>query len=91
MDVAALGLVLQVQRFQQWQAEQKARKKQAQHQHDVQDALMAQCAVDEADKRIKSYSNMLLTEAADRGLPAKPLALHATRAAKHRSALDPSM
>lgn len=82
---------LQVQRFQQWQSEHKVAKKQAQQLADVQDALMSQLAVQEADERVKEYSQLLLEETAKRGLSTQPVALHVVRAATQRSALTPSM
>jgi Trp operon repressor len=82
---------LQVQRFQQWQSEHKVAKKQAEQLADVQDALMTQLAVQEADERVSAYSQLLLEETQQRGLSTQPVALHVVRAAKQRSALTPSM
>ncbi len=80
-----------MQHFQQWQANKKAERQQAQQLADVQDALMAQLAVQETDERVKAYSQILLEEAANRGLSIQPVALHVTRAAQQRAALTPSM
>lgn len=83
--------VLQVREFQQWQADSRKAKQEAAKLRDVQDALMAQLAVQEADDQVKQYSHMLLEETANRSLSTQPIALHLTRAAKHRAALTPSM
>jgi hypothetical protein len=85
------SVLLQVQRFQQWQSDHKVAKKQAQQLADVQDALMTQLAVQEADARVSQYSQLLLEETQRRGLSTQPVALHVVRAAKQLSALTPSM
>lgn len=89
--VVCLSYCVQVQRFQQWQSNNRKAKQEAQKLQDLQDALMTQLAVGESDDRVKQYSQMLLEEAASRSLSTKPIALHVTRAAKHRAALTPSM
>lgn len=82
---------MQVQRFQQWQSQNKVAKQQAQQLADVQDALMTQLAVDEADGRAAKYSQLLLYETGKRGLPTHPVVLHVSRASKQRAALTPGM
>jgi hypothetical protein len=84
-------LLVQIVRFQQWQAERTAAAKAAGRVRDAQDALMTQLAVQDADERVQQYSQLLLEEVQLRGQPVVPLARHVARAAKQRQALTPTM
>lgn len=66
-------MLSQVQGFQQWQSDLKQKRKHAQKLADVQDALMAQLAVDEQEDTFKQYADIVLDEAKSRGLPIKPI------------------
>jgi len=72
----ARARALEVQRFQQWQAARRTLHKESQRKSDIQAALMAQTAVDEAQHDFDLYAATVEAEAQRKGLPLKPIQLY---------------
>lgn len=70
---AARTAAVKVEEFQRWQAGRRAAVRAAAKRADVQDALLATAAVDDAEAAFRDYAAGVRAEAGARGLATRPL------------------